>query len=31
VNTHTIVNWEKFSEMSLTTFTHNQHDVIEVM
>jgi hypothetical protein len=30
VNTHTIVNW-KNSEMSLTTLTHNQYDVIDVM
>ena len=31
VNTHTIVNWKKFLEMSLTTLTHYQHDVIDVM
>jgi hypothetical protein len=28
VNTHTIVSWKKFREMSLTTLTHNQHDVV---
>jgi hypothetical protein len=31
VNTHTIVNWNKFREMLLTTLTHNHHDVIDVM
>ena len=31
VNTHTTVSWKTFSEMSLTTITHNQHDVIDVM
>ena len=31
VNTHTIVNWKKIREMSLTTLRHNQHDAIDVM